>query len=145
MPKLEKKQFEKIQSFNDKAEALMDTEKFSDAIKEYQKAWNTLPEPRQLWDAGLWIKVGQAECSLALNDYKTGKQKLLDAMLCSGAVKNPLVHFLLGICCFELGEQACAKKELQIAYDLEGDNIFQAGDEKYQAFLSSDSSKTGPC
>jgi len=137
MPQLENKIFQKIQTFNDKAEDLINAERFSDAIKEYQKAWNTLPEPRQLWDAGLWIKIGQAECSLAQEDYSAGKQKLLDAILCSGAVNNPLVHFLLGICCYELGELACAKEELQIAHDLEGDSIFQEGDEKYQNFLNS--------
>ena len=137
MPKLEKKIFAKIQTFNENAEDMIGAEKYSDAIKEYQKAWNTLPEPRQLWDAGLWIKVGQAECGLALNDYATAKQKLLDAMLCSGAVSNPLVHFLLGICCYELGEPACAKEELQLAYDLEGESIFQEGDEKYRNFLNS--------
>ncbi len=135
MPKLEHKIFTKIEIFNNNAEQFIKNERFSDAIKEYQKGWNTLPEPKQLWDAALWLKVGQAECLLALDDFKQGKQKLLEAMLCSGAVSNPLVHLLLGICCFELDEKKTAREELQIAYDLEGAGIFQQGDEKYQQFL----------
>lgn len=135
MPKLEHKIFTKIEIFNNNAEQFIENERFSDAIKEYQKGWHTLPEPKQLWDAALWLKVGQAECFLALDDFKQGKQKLLDAMLCSGAVSNPLVHLLLGICCFELDERKIAREELQIAYDLEGSGIFQEGDEKYEQFL----------
>ena len=140
MPKLEDKIFTKITVFNKNAEQFIENELFSDAIKDYQKAWNTLPEPKQLWDAALWIKVGQAECFLALDDFKSAKQKLLDAMLCADAVNNPLVHLLLGICCFELNEEKCALQELQIAYDLEGVGVFQEGDEKYQQFLLQQSS-----
>lgn len=135
MPKLADKIFKKINLFNINAEQFIADEIFSDAIKEYQKAWNILPEPKQLWDAALWMKVGQAECFMALDDYLSAKQKLLDAMLCGGAVNNPLVHLLLGICCFELNEKKCAQEELQIAFDLEGAGIFHEGDEKYQQFL----------
>ena len=135
MPTLDNKIFIKILSLNDMADKLIDHEQFSEAIKVYQKAWNTLPEPRQLWDAGLWIKVGQAECFLAQLDYNSARAKLLEAMLCTGAVNNPLVHFLLGVCCFELGDMDCAKNELSIAYEIEGDKLFQEGDEAYEHFL----------
>lgn len=134
-PMLDKKVFLKIQKFNQKGEEFIHSEKFIDAIKEYQKAWNSLPEPRQLWEAGLWIKLSQAEIHLALDDFSSSKDKLLQAMLCNGAVSNPLVHFLLGICYFELGEKASSMHELQIAYDLEGETIFQEGDEVYQQFF----------
>ncbi|MCU7938732.1 MAG: tetratricopeptide repeat protein [gamma proteobacterium symbiont of Bathyaustriella thionipta] len=137
MPILQDSLFQKIDSFHQKAENLIETEQFSDAVKEYQKAWNTLPEPKQLWDAALWIKVGQAECFLALEEYDSAKQKLLDAILCGGAVSNPLVHLLLGISFFETNEKDNAREELQIAYDLDGESIFQEGDEKYKRFLLS--------
>lgn len=139
MPKLQDNVFKKIDVFHQKAEHFIENEQFTDAIKEYQKAWNTLPEPRQLWDAALWIKVGQAECFLALDEYDSGKQKLLDAILCAGAVSNPLVHLLLGICYFETNEKENARYELQQAYDLEGESIFQEGDEQYKQFLLSPS------
>ena len=81
MPKLDNKLFVKIQAFNQNGEEFISNGQFHEAIKEYQKAWNTLPEPKQLWDAALWIKVAQAEIYLELNDYTAGKQKLLDAIL----------------------------------------------------------------
>ena len=56
-------------------------------------------------------------------------------MLCSSAVSNPLVHLLLGICCFEMGDKQGAQEELGMAYKLGGADIFQEGDEKYQQFL----------
>ena len=135
MPKLDAKIFKKIENFNNKAEQFIDSQLFPEAIKEYQKAWNTLPEPRQLWEAALWIKVGQAECLLSLDDFKQGKQTLHEAMLCAGAVNNPLVHLLFGICCFELNETKCAKEEFQLAYELQGEDIFQDDDEKYKQFF----------
>lgn len=135
MPTLDDKIFNKIDSFNTKADQFINDELYPEAIKEYQKAWNALPEPKQLWDAALWIKVGQAECLLTLADFQQGKQKLHEAILCAGAVNNPLVHLLLGICCFELNETKCAKDELQMAWDLQGESIFQDGDEKYKQFL----------
>ena len=135
MLKLDDKLFNTIETLNTKAENFIENEQFLEAIKEYQKAWNTLPEPRQLWDAALWIKVGQVECLLTLDDFKSAKEKLLEAIICNGAVNNPLIHLLLGICCFELNDTQCARDELQLAYDLEGAGIFQEGDEKYQKFL----------
>ncbi len=132
---LEDKLFRKLEAFNSKAEHLIENEEFSQAITEYQKAWNTLPEPKQLWDAALWIKLGQAECLLTLDDFNLAKEKLLEAIICSGAINNPLVHLLLGICCFELEDTQCARDELQLAYDLEGESVFQEGDEKYRQFL----------
>ena len=135
MPRLEDKIFTKIERFNQQAEQYIDQQHYPEAIKEYQKAWNTLPEPRQLWDAALWIKVGQAECLLTLSDFAAAKNKLLEAMLCSGAVANPLVHLLLGISCFESDDKPCALEEFQLAHELEGDAVFQEGDEKYQQFL----------
>ncbi|MCK5665637.1 MAG: hypothetical protein KAI17_19250 [Thiotrichaceae bacterium] len=139
MPRLQEKIFNKLEFFHHKAEYLIDSEQFSDAIKEYQKAWNTLPEPKQLWDAALWIKVGQAECFLAMSNYDSATQKLLDAILCAGAVNNPLVHLLLGICYFETNNKDHARAEFQIACDIEGWSIFQEGDEKYKQFLLSQS------
>jgi len=135
MPQLQDKLFRKIEKFHNKAEIYIEHEQFSNAIKEYQKAWNTLSEPKQLWEAALWIKVGQAECLLALDEYDQAKEKLLDAILCTGALTNPLVHLLLGICHFELHDKQKAREEFQIAYDLEGDDIFQAGDNVYQDFF----------
>ncbi len=137
MPVLENKYFNKITLFNDQAEQFINTGQFQQAIKEYQKAWNTLPEPRQLWDAGLWIKMGQVECLLEMQEFEQAKQKLLEAMLCAGAVNNPLVHFFLGICCYETADKTTALNEFKLAYELEGDSIFQEGDEKYRDFLFS--------
>jgi tetratricopeptide (TPR) repeat protein len=138
MPILAEKIFNKIELFNEQAEQLITSKLYLEAFKVYQKAWNELPEPKQLWDVGLWVKLGQAECSLALNDFESAKKKLLEAVLCAGAVSNPLVHLLLGICYFELGDLSHAHNELQIAYDLEGETLFVEGDEKYRQFLFAD-------
>ena len=135
MPVLEQKFFTKITAFNQAADKLIDSGNYTQAVKEYQKAWNTLPEPRQLWDAGLWIKMGQAECLLALGEYEQAKEKLLGAILCAGAVNNPLVHLYLGICYFETGDKGTALNELKQAREIEGDEVFQDGDEKYRNFL----------
>ncbi len=135
MPVLEAKFFTKITAFNQAAEQLIEKGSYALAVKEYQKAWNTLPEPRQLWDAGLWIKMGQAECLLALGEFEQAKEKLLEAILCAGAVNNPLVHLYLGICFFETGEKPDALNELKQAWEIEGEGVFQDGDEKYRDFL----------
>jgi tetratricopeptide (TPR) repeat protein len=135
MPQLQDNLFRKIESFHNKAEIFIEQEQFSNAIKEYQKAWNTLSEPKQLWEAALWIKVGQAECFLALDEYEKAKEKLLDGILCAGALNNPLVHLLLGICHFELNNTQKAREEFQIAYKLEGNDIFQESDKVYQDFF----------
>lgn len=139
MPQLPDKLFKKIDVFHHQAECFIENEQYADAIKEYQKTWNTLPEPKQLWDAALWVKVGQAECFLALDEFNSARKKLLDAILCAGAVNNPLVHLLLGICYFETSEPDKAREEFQLAYAIEGDSIFQEGDEKYKQFLLSQS------
>jgi tetratricopeptide (TPR) repeat protein len=135
MPVLEAKYFKKIQIFNKSADSHIEAGDFALAIKDYQKAWNTLPEPKQLWDAALWIKTGQAECLMTMDDFSKGRDKLLEAMLCHGAVNNPHVHFLLGVCHYKLGDLDDARNEINFAYEIEGETLFQEGDDELRDLL----------
>ena len=127
--------FLKVQAFTEQGDQLMQAENFTQAIKEYQKAWSLLPEPKQLWDVSTWIKVAQAEALLMLKDYAAAREKLMQGIICKDAVHNPLVHLLLGIANYETGDMDSAKKELQLAYDLEGESIFADEDDKYLQLL----------
>ncbi len=132
---LPEKIFSRIKRHTEQGDQMMQAENFNQAVKEYQKAWNLLPEPRQLWQISTWIKVAQSEALITMENYTAAKEKILEGIICPGAVDNPLVHLLLGIACYETGDMDCAGKELQIAYELQGEDIFADEDEKYRQLI----------
>jgi hypothetical protein len=110
---------------------------YADALASYWAAWDLLPEPKTYWDASTWILVAIGEANLFGKDYAAGRDNLSNAMRCPGAIGNPFIHFRLGQCQFELGDEERAADEFMRAYMGAGREIFDQDDGKYFRFLAS--------
>ena len=110
---------------------------YPDALANYWAAWDLLPEPKTAWEAATWVLVAIGDANYLGGDYIAGRDNLLNAMRCPGAIGNPFVHFRLGQCQVELGNHERAADELMRAYMGAGREIFDQHDPKYFRFLAS--------
>jgi hypothetical protein len=110
---------------------------YADALTSYWAAWDLLPEPKTEWGAATWILAAIGDVNFLGADYVAGRDNLSNAMRCPGAIGNPFIHFRLGQCQFELGNQDRAADELMRAYMGAGREIFDQHDPKHFRFLAS--------
>jgi hypothetical protein len=108
---------------------------YDEAIAEYNKAWELVPEPKNEWNASTWILAAIADACF-LGGYKTSAREALDyAMTCPGAIGNPFLHLRYGQVLLDSGSSDRAADELMRAYMGGGSEIFESEDPKYLAFL----------
>lgn len=124
-----------IQHFCSDGDALASAGRYEDAIREYNRAWEIVPEPKSQWNASTWVLAAIGDAAF-LADYKTSAKEALEyAMVCPEAVGNPFLHLRLGQVLFDMGEHDRAADELMRAYMGAGANLFAAEDQRYLSFL----------
>ncbi len=111
--------------------------KYREAIATYWKAWDLLPEPKEKWNAALWLLAAIGDANFLGKDYVACRDNLGSAMHLPGAIGNPFLHLRLGQCQYELGNMERAADELARAYLPEGKAIFGTDDPKYMTFIKS--------
>lgn len=115
---------------------LFDALDFAGALKKYEEAWGLLPEPKDEWNAALWVLAAIGDCHFYLNDFLKAQQVLQAALRLPDAIGNPFLHLRLGQTEFELGNTTRAADELIRAYAVEGPELFADQDPKYLSFLA---------
>lgn len=108
---------------------------FPQALAEYWKAFDLIPEPKTDWNASTWLLAAIGDANFLGDDFEAGRDNLAYAMHCPNAIGNPFIHLRLGQCQFELGILDRAADELVRAYAIEGEEIFADDDPKYFEFL----------
>jgi len=126
---------EAIQHLCSGGDQLASAGRYEEAIGEYNRAWEIVPEPRTQWNASTWILAAIADAAFLAN-YKTSAREALEyAMACPDAVGNPFLHLRLGQVLLDLGEEDRAADELIRAYMGAGAELFAAEDQRYLSFL----------
>jgi tetratricopeptide (TPR) repeat protein len=123
--------YRKISSICSKADNLVDTFKYDEAINMYLKALYLVPEPKRDWEASTWIYTALGDTCYMKKDFDASKNYLFDAVNCPKGIENPFIMLRLGESLFELGEVNKAKEYLLRAYILEGYAIFDSEEDKY--------------
>lgn len=135
MAELESAIYERIKRLCAEGDDLASNRRFDEALDKYLEAWDLLPTPKTDWDAASWIMAAIGDANFLSGDFAAGRNNLLLAMKCPGAIGNPFIHLRLGQCQFELGELDKAADEMSRSYMSEGPEIFVDEDSKYLEFL----------
>jgi len=126
-----------IQSLCAEGDKLAAGRKFEEAISQYDRAWQLIPDPKNHWNASTWILAAIADAAF-LSGYRTSAREALEyAMSCPGAVGNPFLHLRLGQVLYDAGEHDRAADELMRAYMGGGVELFETEDASYLSFLRS--------
>lgn len=132
LPSAVETKFERQKSIADK---LASQKKFSEAITEYWRAYDMLPNPKQNFLQATSVLAAIGEANFTAGDYEACRDNLSVAMHSPGAIGTPSIHLRLGACQYELGNMARAADELARAYIPVGKSVFREGDQKYLAFV----------
>ena len=127
--------YAKIKAYCAQGDNLADNEQYPEALEKYWAAYDLIPDPKEDWEATLWVLVAIGDANFLNQDFEAGRDNLSNAMHCPGAIGNPFIHMRLGQCQFELGNLDKAADEFTRAYALKEDEIFDQEDDKYLAFL----------
>ncbi len=108
---------------------------YQQAIGNYKKALELIPDPYDEYEASTWVLVAIADAHYLETDFENAIEYLQKSLFCPGALENPFVHLRLGQSYFELGKLDKGGDELARAYMLEGIGIFNGTHPKYLEFL----------
>ncbi len=105
------------------------------ALECYRAAWESIPEPKDHWNASTWVLAAIGDSCMAAGYLTSADEAFTYALRCPGGLGNPFVHLSLGKIRFERAELDAAADELIRAYMGGGLDVFDGQDPKYLAFL----------
>ncbi len=112
--------------------------KFSDALKEYSKAYELIPEPKHQREASVWLPAAMGDCHFWLMEYNTALQYFRKLMAEYEEYGNPFPRLRYGECLYETGNEELGKEHLLAAYAMEGEELFEDCEQKYLSMISDD-------
>lgn len=115
----------------------MDNENYAKAIEYFNKAFATLPEPKDEWEASAWLYTSIGDAYFCMEKPETALDNFQHAYRIFGVENlNPFVLLRIGQCYLDLQDEQNAIEFLLRAYMLDGEDVFE-GAEEYFDFLKS--------
>ena len=128
--------YEKIKEHSDEGERLFYDGRFPEALEEYSKALDLIPEPRQRWEASVWVLAAIGDCHFWLKDFGAALGCFRKLMVEYEEYGNPFTRLRYGECLYETGNEELAREHLLAAYAMEGKELFEECDKKYLSVIS---------
>ena len=128
--------YEKIKEHSDEGERLFYDGRFPEALEEYSKALDLIPEPRQRWEASVWLLAAIGDCHFWLKDFGAALECFRKLMVEYEEYGNPFTRLRYGECLYETGNEELAREHLLAAYAMEGKELFEECDKKYLSVIS---------
>ncbi|MEJ7804639.1 MAG: hypothetical protein WKG03_01795 [Telluria sp.] len=108
---------------------------FDSALARYAAAFEQVPEPKTDWNVSSLIMSNIGSTFFLKGYFQAGADSLRLALQCVQGPGNSFIHLRLGQVELELDNRAAAIEHLTIAYQQEGEEIFEEENPKYLAFL----------
>ena len=117
---LEPNAYDRIKEYSDKGETLFYEGRFSEALREYNKAFDVIPEPKQRWEASVWLIAAMGDCYFWLKEFDVSLEYFRKLMVEYEEYGNPFTRLRYGECLYETGNEQLSKEHLLAAYSMEG-------------------------
>lgn len=114
-----------------------DESDYQQALRAFYQAWLLLPKPQNQWREAGWALTAIGDTYFRTRQYSQSCEALRSALQCPAATDSPFVHLRLGQSLYELDEEQEALRELGIAHQLGGDDVFAREDVKYRELVDS--------
>ena len=128
--------YEKIKEHSDEGERLFYDGRFPEVLEEYTKALDLIPEPKQRWEASVWVLAAIGDCYFWLKDFGAALGCFRKLMVEYEEYGNPFTRLRYGECLYETGNEELAREHLLAAYAMEGKELFEECDKKYLSVIS---------
>lgn len=125
---------ETIVSAVEKGNELHDSKSYEEALDEYNKAWEMLPEPKLGWEIASWIAACIYSAYFDMTSFTKAKEWAEVALQTrsSDIDTSPLID--LGMVCYELGQYDESYKYFDDAYIYGKARAFKERPKKYLDF-----------
>ncbi|MDE6593556.1 MAG: hypothetical protein K2K57_10920 [Oscillospiraceae bacterium] len=140
---LNDKIYNQILKLCNKGDKLLEKSKFEAAIKQYTKALELVPHPKEFWEASTWIYAALGEVYFLKNDHNSALNEFMNAYNCPDGISNPFINLRIGECYYKVNDIANAKEYLLRAYMTEGDKIFEGEEAVYLRLIESITTDNG--
>ena len=125
---------DQMEALSEQGEEAMDQGRFEEALDLYNQALSILPEPRENWEAYVWLKAAMGDACFLIDRFDDGLDHFYEAYTAAGPANvNPFIVYRLGQIYRQLQDEENAVEFLLRAYMLEGEGIFE--DEEDLIFL----------
>ncbi|WP_367071087.1 hypothetical protein [Enterobacter roggenkampii] len=111
-----------------------DNQKYAEALEQYQKAWQALPEPKFESEFANWISACMYSAYFDLADYAEAKKWGETTLRTRGSDIDTAPLIALGMVCYELNQFEEAYKYFNDAYNYGKERAFQDRPKKYLEF-----------
>ena len=133
---LEPNAYDRIKEYSDKGETLFYEGRFSEALREYNKAFDVIPEPKQRWEASVWLIAAMGDCYFWLKEFDVALEYFRKLMAEYEEYGNPFIRLRYGECLYATGNEQLSKEHLLAAYSMEGEELFEECDKKYLSIIA---------
>lgn len=125
----------RVASLIEKGNEFHDYKKYTEALEQYHKAWQALPEPKLEWDIASWISACMYSAYFDLADYAEAKTWGETTLRTCGSDIDTAPLIDLGMVCYELNQFEEAYKYFNDAYNYGKERAFQDRPRKYLEFF----------
>ena len=122
------KNFPRIQELCQSGDDAFDDDDLESALDDYLEAWELIPQPKGGYEATGWVAAAIGEVLFEQKKYKEALDYFQEAYYAIGGQLNPYVNLMLGKCFYLLKKKKEAASYLHMAYELDGDAIFEDED-----------------
>lgn len=117
---------EQIEALSDQGGEAMEQGRYEEAVELYNQALAALPEPRENWEAYVWLKAAMGDACFHMDRFDDGLDHFYESYTAAGPENaNPFIVYRLGQIYRQIGDEERAVDFLTRAYMLEGEDIFE--------------------
>lgn len=132
MAELDNQTYAEIQRLSEKGEAEFEYEGGErKAITFWRQALNLVPEPHSDWEASLWLHTHIGDAQAELGQIDEALESYRKAYEAPDGHTNPYLLLQMGKLLHDRGDTDQAADMLLRAYMMEGEELFEDGDEDY--------------
>ena len=126
--------YEQIEPLSAQGNDMMDDGRPAEALQAWRSAYELLPEPRDQWQAALWLHASMADAYYQLGNFSAASTAMREAINAPGGDDNPYVHYMQGKSLLRLQDEKAVDSLLK-AYMLDGYDIFDRDEDEGEEAL----------
>ncbi|TDX83833.1 hypothetical protein EDE05_106242 [Neorhizobium sp. R1-B] len=123
--------YDRVSDLSERGNDFLDADQYDEAITVWRSALALLPEPRQKWEAAVWLNASIGDAQQQKGETEEALASFRQAAASADGYANGFVQLGIGTCLYDLGRQKESTDPLLRAYMAEGEDIFEESDPKY--------------
>ncbi|CDZ32529.1 Hypothetical protein NGAL_HAMBI1145_13000 [Neorhizobium galegae bv. officinalis] len=126
---------DRVTDLSEQGNDMLDAGNADGAIAVWRSALTLLPEPRQKWDATMWLYASIGDAQQQKGETEEALSSFHQAAASADGYANGFVQLGIGTCLYDLGRLEESTDPLLRAYMAEGEEIFEDSEPRYLDYL----------